>query len=100
MLINSLYLLEPLIFIEAEVDGSGFVYNLDALTMIDVTDAFMQQDESVRKCGMEPLYNCTTRKYLDALLDQCGCLPLSINKVVFDMYLSICNTSLVNQKNT
>ena len=63
-------------------------YNLDALTMIEVTDSFMGQDEIVRGCQPEPLYNCTTRKYLDALLDQCGCLPLTIrlsDKVVFDM---------------
>ena len=63
-----------------------YEYNLDALTMIEVTDSFISQDENVRGCGMEPLYNCTTRKYLDALLDKCGCLPLSIrvsNKVIF-----------------
>ena len=66
-----------------------FEYNLNALTKIEVTDSFMGQDENVRGCQPDPLYNCTTRQYLDALLDQCGCLPLSIrlsNKVFFDMY--------------
>ena len=58
--------------------GFGFEYNLDALTEIEATDSFMEQDEDVRKCQPEPFYNCTTRKYIDALLDQCGCLPLSI----------------------
>ena len=58
--------------------GFGFEYNLDALTKIEATESFMGLDKSVRECGIEPFYNCTTRKYLDALLDQCGCLPLSI----------------------
>ena len=65
-------------FIGAEENGFGFEYNLDALTKIEATESFMGLDESVRGCGNEPLYNCTTRKYLDALLTQCGCLPLSI----------------------
>ena len=48
-------------------------YNLDALTEIEVTKSFLGLDEEVRHCGNEPLYNCTTRKYLDALLGKCGC---------------------------
>ena len=55
-----------------------FEYNLDALTTIEVTESFLGLDQQDRGCQHEPLYNCTTRKYLDALLDQCGCLPLSI----------------------
>ena len=75
-----------------------FEYNLDALTIIEATDSFISQDEDVRGCQLEPLFNCTTRKYLKALLDRCGCLPLSINKVVFKMYLRIFHTSIVNKK--
>ena len=62
-----------------------FEYNLDALTMIEATDSFISQDEDVRGCQLEPLFNCTTRKYLKALLDRCECLPFSITKVVFYM---------------
>ena len=72
---DSSILLEPLIFIAGIEE---FEYNLDALTMIEVTESFMGQDEDVRSCQPEPLYNCTTRQYLDALLDKCGCLPLSM----------------------
>ena len=65
-------------FIEAEENGLGFEYKLDDLTHIEVTESFMGQNEDVRKCQPEPFFNCTTRKYMDALLDQCGCLPLKI----------------------
>ena len=77
-LINSQNLLEPLMFIGAEENGFGFEYNLDALTKIEVTESFMGLDKSARECAMEPFYNCTTRQYLNVLLDKCGCLPLSI----------------------
>ena len=62
-----------------------FEYNLNALTKIEVTDSFISQDDEDRGCQHEPLYNCTTRKFLDALLGKCGCLPINIrqNKVVF-----------------
>ena len=67
-----------------------YEYNLDALTIIEATDSFISQDENVRECVMEPLFNCTTRKYLKALLDLCGCLPLSINnKVVFEFNIEL-----------
>ena len=56
----------------------AYEYNLDALTKVEVTDAFMGLDQDDRGCQPDPLYNCTTRKYLDALVDKCGCLPLSI----------------------
>ena len=76
---SSIYclLLEPVRFIAGKEE---YEYNLDALTMIEATDSFISQDEDVRGCQLEPLFNCTTRKYLKALLDRCGCLPLSINK--------------------
>ena len=82
-------LLEPLRLIAGKEE---YEYNLDALTMIEATDSFISQDEDVRGCQLEPLFNCTTRKYLKALLDGCGCLPLSINKVVFEcnyVYLNV-----------
>ena len=66
-------------FIGAEENGFGFEYNLDALTMIEATESFIGQDKSVRKCSLEPFHNCTTKKYLDDLMDRCGCLPLSIS---------------------
>ena len=93
---SSIYcLLEPVRFIAGKEE---YEYNLDALTMIEATDSFISQDEDVRGCQLEPLFNCTTRKYLEALMDRCGCLPLSINNEVFEMYLSIFHKSLVNKQ--
>ena len=64
-----------------------YEYNLDALTMIEATDSFIGLDQEDRGCQLTPLYNCTTKKYFDTLMNQCGCLPLSIrlsDKVIFD----------------
>ena len=59
--------------------GEGeYEYNLDALTEIEVTDSYLAMDENIRKCQIEPLYNCTTRLYLHTITEKCGCLPLNI----------------------
>ena len=54
-------------------------YNLDALTQIEVTESYLGLDQDVRECQIEEsLYNCTTRQYLDTLMEKCGCLPITI----------------------
>ena len=55
------------------------MYNLDSLKEIKVTDSYMGLDQNIRSCqNNEPLENCTTRYYIDTLLEDCGCLPLNI----------------------
>ena len=49
------------------------------LTEIKVTDAFLGLDKTIRECqNEEQIDNCTTRQYLNALLNQCRCLPLNL----------------------
>ena len=60
-------------------------YNLNDLKEIEITDSYLGLDREVRECqNVEPLYNCTTREYVDTLLRECGCLPFNMiisNKV-------------------
>ena len=96
-------MIEPLILIEAEEKGYGYEYKLDDLTQIQVTDSFIGLDEHVRECQtIEPLFNCTTRKYLATLVEKCGCLPLNIRmsnevttKRYFLIYVTFFNASLI-----
>ena len=54
-------------------------YNLDSTKEIQATDSFLGMDVDIIECqNTEPLNNCSTRKYIDSLLGQCGCLPLNI----------------------
>ena len=54
-------------------------YNLNIMKDIKVTDSYLGLDMKHRGCqNEEPLDNCTTRHYIDTLLQQCGCLPLRI----------------------
>ena len=70
---NSFNILEPVTFI-----GEG-EYNINNLKEIAVTDSYLGEDEDVIKCqNKESLHNCTTREYRDAVLKECGCLPLNI----------------------
>ena len=60
-------------------------YNLNALKEIEAKDSFLGLDQDVRKCqNDEPLFNCTTRKYIEAVVSKCKCLPSNLrlfNKV-------------------
>ena len=51
-------------------------YNLNALTAVEITDSYLGLDQNIRKCqNEEPYQNCTSRRYHDTFLGQCGCLP-------------------------
>ena len=54
-------------------------YNLNVLKEIKATDSYLGLDQDVRKCqNDEPLSNCTTKKYIEAILSQCKCLPSNL----------------------
>ena len=54
-------------------------YNLNVLTVIKVTDSYMGIDQKIRKCqNDEPFFNCTSRKYVNSYLQECGCLPMNM----------------------
>ena len=66
-------IIEPVILI-----GDG-EYNMDDLTQIKVTESYLGLDEDVREChSTESFYDCSNRKYVDTIMDQCGWLPLNI----------------------
>ena len=82
------FYIEPLKLI-----GEG-KYNLNAIKVIKVTESFLGLDRSHKDCqSTEELDECTTRQFLDAYLDNCGCLPLSIwikeNVFIFKSYVSM-----------
>ena len=59
--------------------GNG-EYNINDLKEIEVTDSYLGLDQDERGCqNEEPFDNCTTRKYIDAFREDCGCLPLNMN---------------------
>ena len=45
-----------------------------------VTDSFLNLDKKERGCQNEETYaNCTTRLYIDAMVNKCGCLSLTMS---------------------
>ena len=52
---------------------------------IQVTNSYLGLKQDVRECQNDEAFDkCTTRQYLDTILAECGCLPLSMrnsNKV-------------------
>ena len=54
-------------------------YNLNVLRETRVTDSFLGLDMEDRKCqNDEPVQNCTTRNYINSVLNKCDCLPLTL----------------------
>ena len=53
-------------------------YNLNEIKKITVTKSFLGMDRDCKNED-EPVYNCTTKNYIDACIKECGCLPLSIS---------------------
>ena len=55
-------------------------FNLNALKEIKVTESYFALDEDDRKCqdNNYPIQNCSTDHYVEAMIDQCGCLPLKM----------------------
>ena len=54
-------------------------YNLNAVKEIKVTESYLGLDESVKDCQTEEsIENCMTWNFINSVLHQCECLPLSI----------------------
>ena len=54
-------------------------YNLNNLMEIQVSESYLGLDQVVKGCqNDEALEECRARNYIDTLLQQCKCLPLSI----------------------
>ena len=54
-------------------------YALYAVKETKVTDDFLGMDETIRRCqNVEKYEDCTTRKYLTELENDCHCVPYGL----------------------
>ena len=53
-------------------------YFLNVIKEISVTESFLTLDENTRGCQEESFDDCTTKKYTNALIDKCKCLPFQM----------------------
>ena len=69
-------LLDPVRFF-----GEG-QYNLHSLKEIIVTDSFFGLKKDARNCqNIETFDDCITRKYIEKMKQECGCIPLSLGSL-------------------
>ena len=66
------------IFLDSLMLKPGREYNLNNIKLIQATDDFMNLDNAIKKCHAEHYDNCTTRNYVERVIQECGCLPLNI----------------------
>ena len=58
-------------------------YNINNLKELNVTESFFGLDANVKKCqNVESIYSCTTRQYINTILEQCGCLPINMRMTI------------------
>ena len=62
----------------------GLEYNLNNIKLIETTDDFMNLDEANRNCHAESYDNCTTKSFVDSVIEECGCLPLNMRTGDFE----------------
>ena len=68
-----MFILEPVRLV-----GEG-KFNLNALKEIKVSESFLGLSNEVKRCQTKETYNdCTTKKYLEKLLENCKCYPLNL----------------------
>ena len=61
-----------------ELFGEG-AYNINVLKEIEATDSYLGLNQNIIECqNVEPLFNCTTRHYINSIITKCGCLPFNI----------------------
>ena len=71
--VHLIYILESVVLV-----GEG-EYNLNVVKEIEVTESYMGLDQDVRGCqNKEPYDDCTTKIYMDTIIEKCGCLPSNI----------------------
>ena len=61
-------------------------YNLNTVKEIQISEEFLTLDKDLVECQNEESHeDCATRKYLETIEKDCGCLPFNIrtNKEVF-----------------
>ena len=63
-----------------KLSGEG-EYNLDVIKEIRLTESYHELEQNVKGCEDkidEPFDNCTTKNYINTLMEECRCLPFHI----------------------
>ena len=63
-----------------------YTYDLNGLTVYAAKDSLFSLDENDRRCGKEAKDNCETKKYIDALVNKCKCLPFKLRFLIGEVW--------------
>ena len=79
-------LLEPI-----TIYGDG-IYSLNGIQEITGTDSFMNMDQIIRGCNIrvsENVEDCTSRKFQESIVEDCGCSPTFLNFSKQEVYSNV-----------
>jgi hypothetical protein len=60
-------------------DSRPGTYVMNALKKMTGTDAFLALPDETKDCQIEPEDKCRTRRYIEEVQRQCGCVPWALN---------------------
>ena len=71
----------------------GWRYKLNVVKEIKGTKEFLSLSNTVKDCQIETNSICTTRSYVNRIVEKCGCLPLHmlINPEPSQVYSTVVN---------
>ena len=58
------------------------IYLMSALKEMKGTDSFLALPDETKACQIETLEVCQTRKYLEKVRSECGCIPWSLSSAL------------------
>ena len=68
---------------------------LNVIKEVTVTDSFLSMDKEITGCQKESYDECATRKYLNALINNCQCLPFYLR-----LTKEVVSTKMLQTKNS
>ena len=63
-------------------EDNNAIYNLKDIELIISKDSLFTLDKEVRLCEEEYKADCSTRQYMDALMEECQCLPFQLRSLL------------------
>ena len=63
-------------FLDSPILRPGWKYNLNVIKDIKATTDFLSMED--KGCSIQPYDNCTTRIYVQNIIEECGGLPFSM----------------------
>ena len=68
-------------------------YAMKSLKVMAATENFLAMPDDVKKCQIEVKEDCKSRRYVEEVQKECGCIPWALSSAALPEYKIQCNKS-------